>query len=332
MPSRADRWEWEVTSVPGSGPQIRGMRARVRSSPFAASLAVAIPVALAACRGSEGRPANDTGTPETPPSRPPGVAAPAWPAALGGVLLVAGEPPRGGVLLVPDSAAGPEVLSQVRGAPVTLFGPAGRVGDAEVTGVAIDEDDECITWPTVRLERAPGAADAPWAFGILRAGALGLAPRPLTALATMAGRDSARLAMDLARFASGLPDDSVAAFRGLPIVVRTAALAVLDSATELVVAEVVRRVAQEATPLEDRVAFIATRPRAGGPFVLAWQARVNGLEETIEATDPVAVLTWGADGVAILLQRESARGVRYELVWRDAGGWRRGWASPWAGC
>lgn len=308
------------------------MPSLVRHSPLVTALAMAV---LAGCRGGEGRPANDTGTPETPPSRPAGSPAPAWPAGLGAVLLVGGEQSRAGVLLVPDSAPGPEVLSQVRGASVALYAAAGRVGSAAISGVSTDEDAECVTWPTVRLERgadSTGTASAPWTVGIPASGPNGVVALPLTLLGAMGGRDSARVAMDLARLASGLPDDTVAALRGLPIVVRTAVLAPLDPTTELIVAEVVRRVGQEATPLEDRVAIVATRPRGGGPFALAWQARVSGLEETIEATDPLAVLTYGSGGLAVLLQRESARGVRYELVWREGGAWRRGWASPWAGC
>lgn len=153
----------------------------------------------------------------------------------------------------------------------------------------------------------------------------------MTPLSAMAARDSAVMVVDLARLASGLPNDTTAAFRGLPVVTRSAVRMRVEGA-DLVFAEVTRRVGQEATPLEERVAFIAERDTTpGARWMARWSERVAGSEETIEATDVVGVVRVGA-AVALVLQRESARGARYELLWREAGAWTRRWAGVWSGC
>jgi hypothetical protein len=154
---------------------------------------------------------------------------------------------------------------------------------------------------------------------------------PLTALGDLSPRESAVLTADLARLASALPMDTVAAFRGLPFVVRAAHVARVGGRV-LLVAEVTRRVAQAASPLEQRVAVVADRDTTpGARWTPQWWERVDGSEETIEATDAVGVVA-AAPGVAVLLQRESSRGVRYELVWGEGGTWGRRWTSGWGGC
>jgi hypothetical protein len=102
------------------------------------------------------------------------------------------------------------------------------------------------------------------------------------------------------------------------------------------VAEVSRRVAQEAQPLEERMLIIAERDSGStGPWRAAWSDRVQGIEETIEAADALALLVPATGPAAFLVvQRESARGMRYELMERGSGttGWTRRWIGPWSGC
>jgi hypothetical protein len=251
-----------------------------------------------------------------------------WPTALGGLLLVPGPNQRLAVVLLPDSAPDADALAAVRGAPVELFGPAGRMGSAAVAGVEREEDPECVRWPSARLQFGADSSGAEWTLAARTGTATAV---PYRALATVPPRDSAALVVDIARVASGLSDDTAATFRGLPVVVR-AAVRARFGAVDVIVAEVARRVGQGATPLEERVALVAERDTTpGARWVARWWVRVDGTEETIEASDVAGVVAIG-DALAVVLQRESTRGVRYELLWRASGTWTRWWTGAWSGC
>lgn len=304
------------------------MRTSVRTTVRAAVVATGL---LTACRGGDAVPANDTvpvgASPRAGGGAPPPVA-PAWPVELGGMLLVPGPNPRTAVVLLPDSMPDADALAAVRGAGVDLLGAGGRIGGATVAAIEMAEDQDCIRWPSARLQFGTDSSGANWGVAT-RAGAAVLLP--MTAIGALPARDSLALVADLARVASGLPMDTVAAFRGLPFVVRSAHRARVGG-RELLVAEVTRRVGQEATPLEERVLVVAERDSgAVSRWTSRWWDRVDGPEESIEATDAVGMLQVGG-GVVVLLQRESPRGIRYELVWGDAAGWQRRWASVWSGC
>lgn len=304
-------------------------------------LLLGVSVAAAACGGrADQPPTNDTaGAAPSAPGTPGATAAApsAWPAAMGG-LLVVGSPAgaaRSGILLVPDSITEVEPLATARGARVELFGASGRVGEATVVAVEQADSAECVAWPMARLQvvadSVSGAAPSarPWTVA-LRVGAA--MPLVGAELGAVGARDSTRLVVELARLASGLPGDTIAAFRGLPMIVRSAVRVRGVGDREVVVAEIVRRVGQEATPLEERIAVIAERDSAATtPFRAAWVGRVAGVEETIEATELVGAVLVGGEPVFVL-QRESARGARYELLVRTARGWEARWASPWSGC
>ncbi|MCU0623146.1 MAG: hypothetical protein MUF53_04695, partial [Gemmatimonadaceae bacterium] len=271
----------------------------------------------AACGGGADRPpTNDTtGVAASAPGTPgPAPAAPvAWPPALGGWLVV-GAPSgaaRSGVLLVPDSVPDFDALAAVRGAQVELFGAGGRVGRASIAAVERADSVECIAWPMARLQLPPDSATTAWTLGV-RAGSA--TPLPSVDFAGMGTRDSARLVVELARLASGLAGDTTPSFRGLPMVVRSAVRLGEVAGREVVVAEIVRRVGQEATPLEERIAMLAERDTgAGSPWRAGWVARIAGVEETIEASDFVGAVLVTPDTPVVVLQRESTKGARYEL-------------------
>lgn len=282
-----------------------------------------------ACRGGDTAPANESpaGTP-TPRSAatPATAAAAAWPQGLGELLLAATGAGRTAAILLPDTSS--DALARVRGATLTLTGPLGDVGEATVTGTEKADDPECIEWPSARIER--DASTAAWTMAVSRGSARGVPFAPFDALGAA---DSSALIVELRRLASALPGDTNPTFRGLPITVRDASRARLTDSITIIVAEVSRRVGQEAQPLEERVAFIAERVGADPSWRLRWQQRVDGLEETIEATHLVGLVAL-ADGQHVLvLQRESARGLRFELFVRTPDGtWDRRWTGPWSGC
>lgn len=290
-------------------------------------------VALACGRGSDRAPSNDTtaaaasapgSAAATRPSSTP------WPAALGGLLVIGGTTPRSGVLLLADSVPDVDALAVARGAELELMSTTGRVGIATIAAAEPADSAECQAWPVARLQFGRDSVGLPWTLATRRGVATAL---PTAELASMGARDSANLVMELARLASGLAGDTNPAFRGLPMVVRAAARFAPAAGVDAVFAEVVRRVGQEAKPLEERVAVLAERASGpGATWRATWVQRIDGLEETIEAADLVGAITL-MDGTPVLVvQRESARGVRYELLVRTAAGWERRWASLWSGC
>lgn len=291
---------------------------------------------VAACAGPADRaPTNDTTGVRSPA---PGTAADptrvtgAWPTALGGMLVIATDAAAGrtGLVLLPDSQPDADVLAATRGARLELVGPAGRLGEASVVALERDDSTECVAWPTARLQATGDSLPTGWTLGA-RAGAT--RPLAIRTLAGLGARDSARVVVELARLASGLPGDTNPAFRGLPMIVRAASMLPAPWGREVVVAEIVRRVGQEATPLEERIAVVAERDPAGtAGWRSYWIARIEGAEESIEATELVGGMEVGGGEVVLVVQRDSAKGTRYELLVGSVKGWERRWASGWSGC
>ncbi|CAA9300464.1 MAG: hypothetical protein AVDCRST_MAG40-322, partial [uncultured Gemmatimonadaceae bacterium] len=216
------------------------------------------------------------------------------------------------------------------GVAVDLFGPGGRVGGARVAAGAGDGlADECAAGPTVRL--TGGAAPPSWkvAFAAGRA-----APLSTDSVEGLARADSAARTADAARLASLVPRTNSREFAGLPFSVRQARRFTAGG-TETVVAEVVRRVAQEANPREQHVLVIGERPAAGkAKYELAYHETSVGDEANVETRDLLAAVLLGADRRATLvLNRESADGIAYSLVERTGPlRWRVRWTSATTGC
>jgi hypothetical protein len=147
------------------------------------------------------------------------------------------------------------------------------------------------------------------------------------------------LVVALARIASGLPGDTVTALRGVPYVVRQAHRFALEDGTSAVLAEIVRTLNQEASPEQERILLIVERDSLNAPVEatrLAFAERRAGTEESLEATELLAVLTVRGRA-AVLLERAIGDGVFYSMLERtrrdaDRSEWRPGWRSPYAGC
>lgn len=289
---------------------------------------------VVACKGDADRPsANLTvetlGPPRTADSAAT-VSASAWPAALGGLLVVGTGPGQPAVVLLPSPEYSADDLARARGAALELAGADGAVVTASLAAIDTSEV-ECAAWPTAMVAPADaGASLSAWSLA-WRAGA-GRAV-PAASLGALTGRDSVRLASDVARAASSAPSDTNAVFRGLPIRVGSAVRMAAAGPGEIVVAEVSRSVAQEATPLEERLTFVAERAAAAPSWRVVWSQRVTGSEESIESTAFVGATQLGDGTVVVVLHRETASGTRYELLVREAaGGWRLAWTGPWSGC
>ena len=161
-------------------------------------------------------------------------------------------------------------------------------------------------------------------------------PVALDSIESLARPDSARLAADVTRLASMLPDDTSRTFQGIPFAVRSAYRFPVANGVQGVVADVVRRLNQEANPLEQHTLLVAERSAADpqARFHTVFHERSAGSEETLETSDVLAVLRYGSPvRTAIVLLREGLETSAYELLERDPSGhWRQRWVSVHTGC
>jgi hypothetical protein len=226
-------------------------------------------------------------------------------------------------------------VAAVRGTRVDLFTRAGAAGSASVAAPEPSRTraGECTTWPAVRLASAPHAAAPTWTVAFIAGHA---APLPLDSIEGAPPADSARLAAEIARLASGLPDDTAPAFRGIPYVVRSARRFSAAPGVEGLVAEIVRKLNEEANPREERILLVAEHDSslAAGRYAAAYSERVSDDEETIETTDVLAAVSVGPSRTpTIVLSREYGEGGEYALLERAGPGqWRLRWSSAYTGC
>ena len=321
---------------------MRPLKARHVPREFIAVLLFLLGVACERTTPVAGR--KDTAVPVVPPPETSIVAKPEpspWDSSAGPALFVVGASPAEAFLIAPayTHTAALDSLqpdSLFRGLQIDLFGSGQKVGTARIASIkASTRTDSCRTWPTARLQLASGdtASVMPWNVAFESGHATEIAIDSIEGLATA---DSARLAADIARIASALPGDTSAAFRGLPFVVNKAWRARIPNGQALLAAVVVRNVNQEASPRQERILLIAERDSATtatARFTPRYTERKVGLEETLETTDPISIILFGSDRVpAVIIARDTGKGLSYALVERIAGQWQRRWASTYAGC
>jgi hypothetical protein len=72
---------------------------------------------------------------------------------------------------------------------------------------------------------------------------------------------------------------------------------------------------------------------APGRYSPQYSERVSGPEETVEATDLLAMVLLGTQRrPTLVVARDSGDGSSFALIERIAGQWQRRWASVYAGC
>jgi hypothetical protein len=307
------------------------------------SLAVLLLVLGVACERSTpvaGR--KDTVVPSVPLPESSVVAKPdasPWDSSAGPALFVAGSTPTEAFLIAPQythtaalDSVQPDSIP-LRSLRLDLFGSGKKIGTARISSmVASTRTDSCRMWPIARLELAPGDTGSTQSWNV--AFESGHASEPVVdSIEGLPTADSARLAADIARIASALPGDTSAVFRGLPFVVNKAWRARLPNGQTLLAAVVVRNVNQEANPRQERILLVAERDSAATRFTPRYTERKVGLEETLETTDPIAIVLLGVDRhPTVIIARDAGNGLSYALVERVAGQWQRRWASAYAGC
>jgi hypothetical protein len=290
----------------------------------------------------------DTVTP-APPSTPPVVsselpAASGWDASAGPVLLVAAERPDAAIVVFPD-VQGEHAAAELRfdttalhGAVTTLISRAGTtstatLGDRTTPG----EEEDCVGWPMLHVA-SPSGVPVPWTVGLISAR---LAPVPLDSVGSLSPTDSAALVAEVARLASTVPVRQAAArLRGLPFSVQGVQRFRAGPGVDAIVAQVVRRVHEEANPLEERTLFIAERDSARqqeqrtGRYSVVFHERAVGREETLAGSEILAALTpQNTLRPMLVVARESEGGVRYLLLERAGPrAWKVKWTSALVRC
>jgi len=312
-----------------------------------AACAIVALLCVSACEGSTRASGGDSSVTAAPSSTDSGASATmnaGWNADAGAILLVAGDAPGLGEVIFPevtDSTFGDSALmdpAPVRGAQVTLFSRRGEVGNAtligeDTTAQADSSDDTCEDWPLMRLRTESRAPTAAWTVGLVAGHARAM---PLDSIEHLPRADSIRLASDVVRLAQGLPDDTAQAFRGLPFYVRTVKRFQPVAGIDALVADLSRRINQEADPREEQLLLVAERDsgKVPGPWRVGFHERASGHEGTVETHDVLAGIMVGpARRPTLVLGRYVGDGVAYALLERNgAGRWELRWVSAASGC
>jgi len=309
---------------------------------------VLLPLALAACERSKKPVGSDSAnappvTSEIPAessaaARPP---ASGWDASAGPVLVVRADSPGRASVVYPQYTenALPDTLrfdvAPISGASVTLYGHAGALGAARIASVGPRSwrAGECVEWPAATVAASNDSAAAGWSIAFLPSGIAGV---PLDSIEGLSPLDSAKLAADITRLASALPGDTARAFHGIPFAVRNAYRFMVDSATPAIAADVVRKLNQEAMPLEEHTFLIAERPGSQQRYSVVYTDRTSGTEESLVTTELLAAVRLPSPSpsrVALVLLREGFDTNAYALLERSPrGGWRMTWTSVRTGC
>jgi len=286
-----------------------------------------------ACRGSERGKADSAQS--LPPVYPSGPANTGWNQDAGPVMLVhgGGSSDTVGVVLPEATDSTVESLQNVT-PPITgltfdLFGRGGRVASSVAASpiVQADTNQECLSWPLARLR----AAHANWRVGFA---AGRVEPIQLDSIEVLNSADSAALAVSLARTAATLAAASDPTFRGLPFRVRSAYTFRLDS-VDVVVADVVRTVNEEANPRVEHLLIIGERPRGStGKFDVGYYSRTAGPEDSTQATEILSAVRLGAAREpAVVVNLEYDDGGKLGLIERSSSGtWRATWRSAYTDC
>jgi hypothetical protein len=219
-------------------------------------------------------------------------------------------------------------LSALNGIPLDLFTQEGTSVSTVLHAVSQAADvGGCLSWPTGTFMRSVPAG---WKVGLEKGRATGVR---LSSLATMTAADSARFVADVLHAATQLSNSGKEAFHGLPFSVRRG-YRVMISESPVVLAEVVRKINEEANPREERTLIVAERQSGSGEYVVAFTSRSAGAEESLETSDAlVAVRLVQSNRPAIVMTFDYEDGEKIGMLERaQAGNWKLSWKSAYAGC
>jgi hypothetical protein len=285
-----------------------------------------------ACRGGDSRTADSTRT-----------LAPVFPAAPGentnwnadaGPLMIAatdGSADSTVVVLpyVTDSTIGSlqGVGPPISGMTFDLFGRSGKISSSVAASPLPQTDTtrDCYSWPIARLQSNAGT----WQVGFLSGRAQ---PIPLDSIEALSGGDSALLAASITQAAATLPTVDPT-FRGLPFRVRSAYTFQLDT-MDVVVADVVRTVNEEAKPRVEHLLIFGERPHnANEKFDVSYFTRNAGPEDTTPVTEVLGAIRVGRGRPIVIVNVEYDDGGKFGFIERSTSGkWNATWRSAYTDC
>jgi hypothetical protein len=306
---------------------------RMVHRPAGLFLSALLLVTMAACRDKGRDNADSTGA-SLPPVYPSGPGNTNWNADAGPVMIVSVGSGGDSIAVVLPEATDSTVASfQGINPPITsltfdLFGRGGKIGSSAASPLPpVDAKQECYSWPLAKLQ----SSHSNWRVGFAAARVHSIM---LDSIEAMPSADSAVLAASLAQTAATLPFVSDPTFRGLPFRVRSAYTFRLDS-VDVVIADVVRSVNEEANPRLEHLLLIGERPvGTKGKFNPGYYSRTAGAEESTQATEVLAAVQIGpAKRPAIVVNIEYDDGGKLGLVERiGPGEWRATWRSAYTDC
>jgi hypothetical protein len=221
-----------------------------------------------------------------------------------------------------------DVTPPISGLTFDLFGRSGKIGSSiRASPLSVKASPDCYSWPLAKLQ----SANTNWQVGFATGHVLAI---KLDSIESMSSADSAALAASLAQTAALLPIASDPNYRGLPFRVRSAYTFRLDS-IEVVVADVVRSVNEEANPRVEHVLIVGERPAgSSGKFNAGYFNRTAGAEESTQATEVLTAVAVGpAKRPAIVVRIEYSDGGKLGLIERTGPGqWRATWTSAYTDC
>ena len=270
-------------------------------------------------------------------SRPESVSAPAitngWNPTVGPVLLVAGPSPDEALVFFGpvSNGATPLDTGAVDQATATLFGRDSARFTATLELPAGNDNAECRVWPLRNL-RAVGTGGA-WSVGFVSSN---VTPIPLDSVDALPARDSMALAAEASRLASTVTANTSPAFQGLRFTAHDIRRFEVAPGVQVMAAQLIRRVNQEADPQEEQTLLVAERDSGAttGRFQLAYAERSYGKEEQVSSSELVAAVRLGSSGTpSLVVARDGEDGLAYALIERTGSRrWRVRWTSGLAKC
>ncbi len=218
-------------------------------------------------------------------------------------------------------------LNEFSDAQFELFGANGATGTTTlVVNSQAMSGDGCASWPAGNLSPVPQKS---WRVGFRKGAARGL---PLDSIQEMTQVDSLFITRETVRLAAASVEGDDPAFRGLPFAAQRLYRFRVGDVT-VVVADVVRKINQEANPREEHVLIVAEQSAPSTGYVLAFQSRVAGLEEVVRTNEILGAVRFTRGRPAIILMFDYEEGNKVALLERVANQqWRVTWRSAFTNC
>ena len=256
-----------------------------------------------------------------------------WNAAAGPVLLVSGASPDEAIVFLSASPGDSPAIDTgaVDQGRVTLLSRDGSQATATLELPAGNDNATCRVWP-LRNVHALGKAGA-WSVGFVSENVSSV---PLDSVEGLSARDSMMLAAEASRLASAVTANTAPAFQGLRFTAHDIRRFDAAPGVQALVAQLIRRVNQEADPQEEQTLLIAERDSGvtTGPYQLAYAERSFGKEDEVRTSEVVAGVRIGQTGPpSLVVAHEGDDGLAYALLERSGSKqWKVRWTSALAKC